>query len=81
MLKQFDKAGNVVEVKLIHSTICEAFKSSKQAANKSKKQIKESLGFGSRPMGNAPKKESNDILNENSLFNRFQILAGLKKVD
>lgn len=82
LLKQFDKASNVKEVKLIHSTISESLKSNKAAANKAKKQIKESLGLSSKASGNSTKKkETTDILNENSMYNRFQILAGLKRLD
>lgn len=81
ILKQFDRTTNLKEVKLVYSIISESLKPAKTIATKNKKQIKESLGLSSKPSASTAKKESPEILNENSMYNRFQILAGLKKID
>jgi hypothetical protein len=81
ILKQFDQTSNLKEVKLVYGVISESLKSSKTISNKNKKNIKESLGLSSKPSASTAKKESSEILNEGSMYNRFQILAGLKKID
>ena len=81
ILKQFDQTSNLKEVKLVYGVISESLKSAKTMSTKNKKQIKESLGLSSKPSASTAKKESTEILNEGSMYNRFQILAGLKKID
>jgi len=70
VIENFDRAGNLREVKLIYSTLAEGF-----SLNKSKRQIKES--YASKPAGRstAPRKQ---VLNEgNDLAARWKKLANL----
>ena len=70
VIENFDRASNLREVKLIFSTLCESFTSTK-----TKRSIKES--YASKPSrSTAPKKE---ILSEgNQLAARWKKLANLK---
>ena len=70
VIENFDRASNLREVKLIFSTLCESFTSTK-----TKRSIKES--YASKPSrSTAPKKE---ILSEgNALAARWKKLANLK---
>lgn len=70
VIENFDRAGNLREVKLIYSTLAEGF-----SLNKTKRQIKES--YASKPAGKstAPRKQ---VLSEgNDLAARWKKLANL----
>ncbi len=70
VINSFDKAKNVKETKLIYETIKDSFKS------KDKKNLKESLGFASKPTGY----KKNDIIEQpDATVARFQKLAGITK--
>ena len=71
VLNAFDKANNLNEVKAVYKTLTTTLDSGQ------KTQLKESLGFASKAMGGAPAKP---ILEENAYVNRFQQLAGIKKL-
>lgn len=70
VLKAFDSASSVKEVKNTYSVLNEAFTAPE------KKQIKESIGFASKPMGNAPGKL---IVESDASITRMQQLAGIIK--
>ena len=70
VLKAFDSAASVKEVKNTYSVLNEAFTAPE------KKQIKESIGFASKPMGNAPGKL---IVESDASITRMQQLAGIIK--
>jgi hypothetical protein len=71
VLNAFDKANNLNEVKAVYKTLNTTLESGQRT------QLKESLGFASKAMGGAPAKP---ILEENAYVNRFQQLAGIKKL-
>lgn len=70
VLKAFDSAASVKEVKNTYSVLSEAFTAT------GKSQIKESIGFASKPMGNAPGKL---IVESDAGITRMQQLAGIIK--
>ena len=70
VLNSFDKATNVKEVKLV-------FESLSTTLEAKKKEIKESLGFASKPTGKAPIVESKEVIQEDAMVARFKKLAGL----
>lgn len=67
VINALDRAVSVKEVKNTYETLKESFVP--------KKQLKESIGFASQPAGVAPKKP---IIEQDSMFNRWQKLAGIK---
>lgn len=73
VISSFDKAVNVKEAKLIYESLKMALSNS-NVSNK-KQQIKENLGYASKPAGMSSKKP---ILEFNEQLSRMQILAGIK---
>lgn len=71
VLNAFDKAASLNEVKAVYKALTSTLETS------SKKTLKESIGFASKPMGNAPAKP---IMETDAIVNRFQQLAGIKKL-
>lgn len=72
ILDTFDRANSVREVKLVYTTICESL-------NRKTNRISESFASKSIQAVN-PKKKSTDIVNE-SLVDKFQRLANIKRLD
>jgi hypothetical protein len=72
VLAAFDKAVNVKEAKLVYETLSEGLKQTKAPVNESLLR-----GAASKVSGIAPKKP---ILEVNDQVNRWQILAGIKKI-
>jgi len=70
VLKAFDNASNVKEVKVIYTTLSESLNT------KTKSTIKESVGFASKAVGVAPKQP---IVESDSAIRRMQQLAGIVK--
>lgn len=73
VLNAFDKAGSLNEVKAVYKALTTTLETS----NSNKKTLKESVGFASKPMGNSPAKP---IMETDAIVNRFQQLAGIKKL-
>ena len=71
VLKAFDRAENVREVKTVYNTLAESFTSKTR-----QQQIKESVGFASKAVGVAPKQQ---IVEGDSAVLRMQQLAGIIK--
>lgn len=67
VINALDRAVSVKEVKNTYETLKESFVP--------KKQLKESIGFASQSAGVAPKKP---IIEQDSMLNRWQKLAGIK---
>ena len=77
ILENFDRAQSVREVKLVYATIVEAFNKKSPA----KKKVNEGLSSKTVKAINPKRKlneGSGDIVN-NSMVDRFQILAGMKR--
>jgi hypothetical protein len=72
VLAAFDKAVSVKEAKLVYETLSEGLKTTKTPVNESLLR-----GAASKVSGIAPKKP---ILEVNDQVNRWQILAGIKKI-
>lgn len=70
VLNSFDKAETVKEVKLVFESLATAFDTKKS-------NIKESMGFASKPTGKAPINESAPVVQEDAMVSRFKKLAGL----
>lgn len=70
VLNSFDKASNVKEVKLVFESLSTTLESKKS-------NIKESMGFASKPAGKAPITESKEVIHEDAMVARFKKLAGL----
>ena len=70
VLKAFDKATNVSEVKTVYNTLSESFET------KTKTTIKESVGFASKAVGVAP---AQPIVEGDAAIRRMQQLAGIVK--
>jgi hypothetical protein len=70
VLNSFDKASNVKEVKLVFESLSTTLESKKS-------NIKESMGFASKPTGKAPITESKEVIHEDAMVARFKKLAGL----
>jgi hypothetical protein len=70
VLNSFDKAETVKEVKLVFESLATAFETKKS-------NIKESMGFASKPTGKAPINESAPVVQEDAMVARFKKLAGL----
>ena len=71
VLKAFDRAENVREVKTVYNVLAESFTSKTR-----QQQIKESVGFASKAVGVAPKQQ---IVEGDSAILRMQQLAGIIK--
>jgi hypothetical protein len=71
VLKAFDRAENLREVKTVYITLSESFSSKTK-----QQQIKESVGFASKALGVAPKQQ---IVEGDSAIRRMQQLAGIIK--
>jgi hypothetical protein len=71
VLKAFDRAETVREVKTVYNTLAESFTSKTK-----QQQIKESVGFASKAVGVAPKQQ---IVEGDSAVLRMQQLAGIIK--
>ena len=71
VLKAFDAAKNTSEVKQTYKVLNETYE-----APSKKQSIKESIGFASKPMGNAPAKP---IVETDAFATRMQQLAGIIK--
>jgi hypothetical protein len=72
VIKAFDRTKTVKETKNTYATLMESLSTTKQ-----KTQIKESIGFASKPAGVAPKSQ-NPIVESDGFINRWQQLAGIK---
>ncbi len=70
VVKAFDKAETAKEAKLVYESLSETF-----SAKAPKSQIKESLGFASKPAGVAAKQT---IVESNDFIARMQKLANIK---
>jgi len=70
VLKAFDKATNVKEVKVVYESLTESLNA------KTKSTIKESVGFASKAAGVAP---AQPIVESDSAIRRMQQLAGIIK--
>ena len=73
VVKAFDKAESAKEAKLVYESLSEAFVAPAKAG---KTQLKESLGFASKPAGMAPGKAP--IVENNEWISRMQKLANIK---
>jgi hypothetical protein len=73
VVKAFDKAESAKEAKLVYESLSEAFIAPVKAG---KTQLKESLGFASKPAGMAPTKAP--IVENNEWVARMQKLANIK---
>jgi len=73
VVKAFDKAESAKEAKLVYESLSEAFLAPAKAG---KTQLKESLGFASKPAGMAPGKAP--IVENNDFVARMQRLANIK---
>jgi hypothetical protein len=73
VVKAFDKAESAKEAKLVYESLSEAFLAPAKAG---KTQLKESLGFASKPAGMAPGKAP--IVENNAWVSRMQKLANIK---
>lgn len=71
VIKAFDRTKTVKETKNTYNTLMESF------TKKPKTQIKESIGFASKPAGVAPK-TSNAIVESDGFIDRWKIIAGIK---
>ena len=73
VLKAFDKAETVKEAKRIFETLNENL-----VAKTKKSNIRESLGAASKPAGVAPKRLTENVIQEDAMVARFKQLAGIK---
>jgi len=69
VINAFDRVTSVKEVENTYKTILESLGESKKSS------IKESIGFASKPIGNAP---ARPIVEADAFVNRWQVLAGIK---
>ena len=72
ILSAFDKAGTVKEVKIVFETLNENIKV------KSKRNLKESLGFASKSTGRSKVRRTRPIVETDPMVERFKKLAGIK---
>jgi hypothetical protein len=70
VIKAFDKAESAKEAKLVYESLSTTF-----ASKPEKRQIKESLGFASKPTGTVAKQT---IVESNDFITRMQKLANIK---
>lgn len=76
VLEAFDQATNVKEAKLVFESLSKTLSAVSSTTTKNKTNIKENLGFASKPAGVAPKKQ---IVEVNDQVTRMQRLAGIIK--
>ena len=69
VINAFDRVTSVKEVENTYKTLMESIGESKKSS------IKESMGFASKPIGNAP---ARPIVEADAFVNRWQVLAGIK---
>ena len=74
VINAFDRATSVKEVENINKTLLESLSDFTPATKKS--SLKESVGFASKPIGNAP---ARPIVEADAFVSRWQQLAGIKK--
>jgi hypothetical protein len=72
VINAFDRAENKKEAQNIYETLKESLSVS------NRNTIKESVGFASKPLGNAPAKP---IVEADNYVSRMQVLAGIKKTN
>lgn len=77
VINAFDRAENVREAKKIYETLKDSFDS--KPVSKFKKPIRESIGFASKPAGIVPK--AKPIVEQNDIVDRWQVLAGIRKIN
>jgi hypothetical protein len=70
VINAFDRATSVKEVENTYKTLLESI-----SAETKKSSLKESVGFASKPMGNAP---ARPIVEADAFVSRWQQLAGIK---
>ena len=75
ILNAFDKAGTVKEVKIVFETLNENLKV------KSKRNLKESLGFASKPTGRSKVRRTRPVIETDPMVERFKKLAYEGKYD
>lgn len=71
VIRAFDRTKTVKETKNTYNTLMESF------TKKPKTQIKESIGFASKPTGVASK-TSNPIVESDGFIDRWKVIAGIK---
>jgi hypothetical protein len=71
VIRAFDRTKSVKETKNTYNTLMESF------TKKPKTQIKESIGFASKPTGVASK-TSNPIVESDGFIDRWKVIAGIK---
>lgn len=69
VINAFDRVTSVKEVENTYKTLVESLGEAKKSS------LKESVGFASKPIGNAP---ARPIVEADAFVNRWQILAGIK---
>lgn len=69
VINAFDRVTSVKEVENTYKTLTESLNESKKSS------LKESVGFASKPIGNAP---ARPIVEADAFVNRWQVLAGIK---
>jgi hypothetical protein len=69
VINAFDRVVSVKEVENTYKTLMESLGESKKSS------LKESIGFASKPIGNAP---ARPIVEADTFVNRWQVLAGIK---
>ena len=69
VINAFDRVTSVKEVENTYKTLVDSIGESKKSS------IKESIGFASKPIGNAP---ARPIVEADAFVNRWQVLAGIK---
>ena len=75
VMDSFDRAKTVREVKLVYTTIVESFNKKPQTK---KKMVEGSASKPAKAIN--PTKSNTSTLNESLTVNRFQELAGIKKI-
>ena len=69
VINAFDRVTSVKEVENTYKTLTESLNESKKSS------LKESVGFASKPIGNAP---ARPIVEADAFVSRWQTLAGIK---
>lgn len=77
VITAFDRAETVKEAKKIYETLKDSL-TVKPAATKN--SLKESVGFASKASGIVPKQQK-PIVEQDNIVNRWQVLAGIKKIN
>lgn len=74
VVEQFDRATTLREVKLVYATLCESLE---KKPTKTTKSITE--GMASKATGGNTKQKTEILTEGDAVYNRFQVLAGIKK--